>query len=88
MGNKQVAMYVTGCREGVLAIWNPAGECIVRKQMFGRIQGIFVRGNHLATAHFGKPFDAGSITIRQVRSCLDKLLRLMKAKNILNYEMS
>ncbi len=59
-------MYVTGCREGVLAFWNPSGECIVRKQLFGRIQGIFVRENLLATAHFGKPFDAGCISIRQV----------------------
>ena len=72
-------MYVTGCREGVLAVWNPSGECVVRKQLFGRIQGIFVREKHLATAHFGKPFDAGCITVRKVS--IFSILCLFKAES-------
>jgi hypothetical protein len=59
-------MFATGCREGVLALWSPEGECLVRRQLFGRIQNIKIKDRFLATAHFGKPFDAGCITIREV----------------------
>ena len=62
----QVKMFVTGCREGVLAFWSPEGELLVRKQLFGRIQSVKWKDRWLATAHFGKPFDAGCITIREV----------------------
>lgn len=69
--NDQVVMYATGCREGVLALWSTDGQCLVRKQLFGRIMFIKSRGRFLATAHFGKPFDAGCIMLRELKSIED-----------------
>ena len=62
---------VSGSQDGILAIWSisdDSGECIVQKQLFGRIEVAQVKYELLVTAHFGIAYDVGCITVRQIVS--------------------
>ena len=62
---------VSGSQDGILAIWSisdDSGECILQKQLFGRIEVVKIKYELLVTAHFGTDYDVGCITIRQIVS--------------------
>ena len=44
------------------------GECLCQKQLFGRIEVVKAKDDILATAHFGKDYDMGCITVRKIVS--------------------
>ena len=59
----------SGSQDGILAIYAlETGECLCQKQLFGRIEVVKAKDDILATAHFGKDYDMGCITVRRIVS--------------------
>ena len=46
-------------------------DCLCQKQLFGRIEVVKAKNNFLVTAHFGKFYDAGCISVRKINSPID-----------------
>jgi hypothetical protein len=46
-------------------------DCLCQKQLFGRIEVVKAKNNFLVTAHFGKFYDAGCISVRKINSPVD-----------------
>jgi len=62
----------SGSQDGILAIYAlETGECLCQKQLFGRIEVVKAKDDILATAHFGKDYDMGCITVRRIVSASD-----------------
>ena len=59
----------SGSQDGIMAIYAlETGECLCQKQLFGRIEVVKAKDDILATAHFGKDYDMGCITVRRIVS--------------------
>ncbi len=63
---------MSGSQDGVLAFWSlESGEQVCSKTVFGRIEVVRGKGDILATAHFGRCFDVGVVSVRKANSPSD-----------------
>eukprot|EP00096_Caligus_rogercresseyi_P000592 TRINITY_DN11053_c0_g1_i1.p1 TRINITY_DN11053_c0_g1~~TRINITY_DN11053_c0_g1_i1.p1 ORF type:complete len:392 (+),score=70.57 TRINITY_DN11053_c0_g1_i1:63-1238(+) len=70
--NPDGTIIASGSADGLLILWDiHSGEQLLQRQAFGRIEAIRWKGPFFVTAHFGKAFDAGCISLREYRSPKD-----------------
>ncbi|XP_040571807.1 uncharacterized protein [Lepeophtheirus salmonis] len=70
--NEEEKIIATGSTDGLLILWDAeSGDQLILKQLFGRIDAIKWKSSRFVTAHFGRAFDAGCISLREYISPTD-----------------